>query len=841
MPDDLFPQVTAPRPRTKGSKVDTASLLEGLNPPQRQAVLHQGAPVLVVAGAGSGKTRVLTRRIAYLVGERKVHPGSILAITFTNKAAAEMRGRVMDLVGNRAKLMWVSTFHSACVRILRAEIGRFGISRTFSIYDDADSKRLMQLVARDLDLDAKRFPVRSIMNWVSNMKNELVDHESAADRVANGNDETYLEAYREYQRRLVAANALDFDDLIMTTVHLLQAFPDLREQYRRRFRHVLVDEYQDTNHAQYSLIRELCGAEVDAAVDGPMADPPELMVVGDSDQSIYAFRGATIRNILDFESDFPGASTILLEQNYRSTQTILNAANSVIVKNQGRADKRLWSDAGDGDLIVGYVADSEHDEAQFVAGEIDRLSDEGKSKYADAAVFYRTNAQSRAFEEVFIRVGLPYKVVGGVRFYERREVRDAIAYLRAIANRTDDVSMRRILNVPKRGIGDRAEAAVEALATRERISFAEALRRADEAPGLATRSARQIAGFVDFLDAHEGMVAEGAPADQILTSVLTESGYLAELQNSTDPQDETRLENLVELVAVAREFVAGATAGPDLSPGGELDLAAFELELAAGSPAPALTAVPDLDLPQQLDTPLELGTPPSLDTAVDPELDLGAGAPEPDASLGAFLERVALVADSDQIPSTPDGEEAGVVTLMTLHTAKGLEFDTVFLTGFEDGVFPHQRALADAAELQEERRLAYVGITRARKRLYLSRAIVRAAWGAPQHNPPSRFLSDLPAHLVDWRRTESAVTSWRTTSATSRATQSWRNSVGYGAKPAIKRVPSVEAGERVLHATFGMGTVVATSGSGDDRKADVDFGSAGLKRLSLRHAPLEKL
>ncbi|HET9873407.1 MAG TPA: UvrD-helicase domain-containing protein [Propionibacteriaceae bacterium] len=825
MPDDLFPQVTAPRPRARRGSRNPDELLAGLNPPQREAVLHDGAPVLVVAGAGSGKTRVLTRRIAYLVSERHVHPGSVLAITFTNKAAAEMRTRVLELVGNRAKLMWVSTFHSACVRILRAEIGRFGLSRTFSIYDDADAKRLMQLVARDLDLDAKRFPVRSILNWVSTCKNELVDHETAAERATHGNEETFAEAYREYQRRLVAANALDFDDLIQTTVHLFQAFPDVREQYRRRFRHVLVDEYQDTNHAQYSLIRELCGADVVAGVGGPVADPPELMVVGDSDQSIYAFRGATIRNILDFESDFPGARTILLEQNYRSTQTILTTANSVIAKNQGRADKRLWSDAGEGDRVVGYVADSEHDEAQFVAGEIDRLSDERKSKPSQTAVFYRTNAQSRAFEEVFIRVGLPYKVVGGVRFYERREVRDAIAYLRAIANRTDDVSVRRILNVPKRGIGDRAEAAIEALAAKERISFAEALRRTDEITGLATRSAKQIAAFASFLDVHEGMVADGVPADQILTSVLTESGYLAELQRSDDPQDETRLENLVELVAVAREFVAGAGAG--LAPEAETDPDLASLEMAFPTPVPQVPAL--------------LRPVAELDTALDPELDLAAGAPEPDASLGAFLERVALVADSDQIPSTPDGNEVGVVTLMTLHTAKGLEFDTVFLTGLEDGVFPHQRALADAAELQEERRLAYVGVTRARQRLYLSRAIVRSAWGAPQHNPPSRFLSDIPMHLIDWRRTESAVTSWRSTSATSRAPSSWRNPVGLSSRPAPKRVASVNPGDKVLHATFGMGTVVATSGSGDDRKADVDFGSDGLKRLSLRHAPLEKL
>jgi DNA helicase-2/ATP-dependent DNA helicase PcrA len=797
------------------SALTTERLLEGLNPPQREAVLHEGGPVLVVAGAGSGKTRVLTRRICYLVSQRRAHPGSILAITFTNKAAAEMRGRVMDLIGNRAKLMWVSTFHSACVRILRSEIHRFNMSRTFSIYDDADSKRLMQLVAHDLDLDPKKFPVRAIMNWVSHCKNELVDYESAPARARTSHEESYAEAYREYQRRLIAANALDFDDLIMTTVHLLQAFPDLREQYRRRFRHVLVDEYQDTDHAQYVLIRELCAADRHSDPNVVAIDPPELMVVGDSDQSIYAFRGATIRNINDFEYDFPGAKVILLEQNYRSTQTILNAANAVIRRNENRKPKNLWSDAGDGEQVVGYVADSEHDEAQFVVSELRRLAEAEGHRYGDAAVFYRTNAQSRAFEEAFIRAGLPYKVVGGVRFYERREVRDAIAYLRTIANRTDDVSLRRILNVPKRGIGDRAEAAVADLATREGISFGDALRRVDEIPGLATRSANQLKWFASFLDEHEAMVATDMPADAILTSVLNKSGYLAELHASTDPQDETRLENLKELITVAREFVSGVA---------------------------TLTVPEELDDLALTDEPQRLDDSEDLAAALDPEADLAAGAAQPDASLGAFLERVALVADSDQIPDDPDQAHAGVVTLMTLHTAKGLEFDTVFLTGCEEGVFPHQRAIDErsGAELAEERRLAYVGITRARKRLYISRAIARSAWGSPQHNPPSRFLNEVPTYLIDWRRTEAAVSSWRNTSATA-ANQEWRNRVGYGAKPKVREIPSLVAGDRVLHTAFGMGKVIATSGEGDKAMADVDFGSSGLKRLALRYAPLEKL
>ncbi|MDN5724545.1 MAG: UvrD-helicase domain-containing protein [Propionibacteriales bacterium] len=805
--------------RTKKSAAERAEeLLAGLNPQQREAVVHEGAPLLVVAGAGSGKTRVLTRRIAHLVSVRKVHPGSILAITFTNKAAAEMRSRVMDAVGNRAKLMWVATFHSACVRLLRQEIGRFGMKRTFSIYDDADSKRLMQLVCNDLGFDPKKVPVRQVMNWVSNLKNELVDHESAGTKVTTPEEEAYAAAYVEYQRRLVAANALDFDDLIMTSVHLLQAFSDVREQYRRRFRHVLVDEYQDTNHAQYSLIRELCSDHDQLETDGPRAEPSELMVVGDSDQSIYAFRGATIRNILDFGTDFPGARTILLEQNYRSTQTVLNAANAVIINNEGRTAKRLWSDAGDGEQIVGWVADTEHDEAQYVTDEIDRLHDEGVA-YSDIAVFYRTNAQSRAFEEVLIRVGLPYKVVGGVRFYERKEIRDAIAYLRAIANPDDDVSVRRILNVPKRGIGQRAEACIAALASREQIPFAAALRRAEDAPGLATRSARQIAVFIDLLDKHAALVAEQAPADQVLSSLLTDSGYLDELQASSDPQDQTRVENLLELVAVAQDFVAQV---------GVVDV--DDPLTAAALAAAGATEVSD----EAVDEAAELGE------------ELAEAAPEQDGSLGAFLERIALVADSDQIPD-PDGGQ-GVVTLMTLHTAKGLEFDTVFLTGMEDGIFPHQRTYGDRQELQEERRLAYVGITRARQRLYLTRAVMRVAWGAPQHNPASRFLDEIPSRLIDWRRTAAAQTQWRS----SQTDRSWRQSVGYGGgspqtqqartqQAGARTVPALDPGDRVLHTYFGMGTVVSLTRLQGAPLAEVDFGSAGVKHLNLQLAPLEKL
>lgn len=779
-------------------------LLEGLNEPQRAAVTHAGPPLLVVAGAGSGKTRVLTRRIAWLINERKAHPGSILAITFTNKAAAEMKERVEDLVGKRARIMWVSTFHSACVRILRKEIDRVGFKSNFSIYDAADSKRLMTLVLRDLELDPKRYQPNAVLHWVSDQKNELRDAEDAAKEARNSFEEAYAKAFSAYQRRLREANALDFDDLIMTTVHLLQAFPDVRENYRRRFRHVLVDEYQDTNHAQYSLIQQLCGTSLEMGTvfeEGHQeVEPSELMVVGDADQSIYAFRGADIRNILDFEQDFPDATTILLEQNYRSTQTILSAANSVIGNNCGRKPKRLWTDAGEGARIVGYVSDDEHDEARFVSEEIDKLVDDANVRPADVAVFYRTNAQSRVFEEVFIRTGQPYKVVGGVRFYERKEVRDALAYLRMLVNTADEISLRRVLNTPKRGIGERAEACIAALADRDRITFWEALTRAAEAPGLATRSLKNIEAFVAMVQELQSMVEADERPDVILESVLERSGYLAELEASDDPQDGTRAENLAELVAVAREFAEDPQPGPSADP-----------------------------------TEVEAGT-----VAV---------------GLGDFLERVALVADADQIPDAPDGDDSGVVTLMTLHTAKGLEFPVVFLTGLEDGVFPHQRSLGDQPELEEERRLAYVGLTRAQQRLYVSRALVRSAWGAPSHNPASRFLDELPVDLVDWRRTAAEQTRWGRADLTGGSTRlgtptdagrrnfssaALRADAAAKAKPA-REIPSLSPGDRVVHDSFGMGTVVAVEGVAEKSVASIDFGSEGVKRLLLRYAPVEKL
>jgi DNA helicase-2/ATP-dependent DNA helicase PcrA len=764
---------------------EEGSLLDGLNPQQRAAVTHAGGPLLIVAGAGSGKTRVLTHRIAYLLAEREVAPGEILAITFTNKAAGEMAARVASLVGDRrARAMWVMTFHSACVRILRREATRFGYPSNFSIYDSADSQRLMTLVCRELELDARQYPPKSMAAQVSNLKNELVDYESFASQARGAKERVLAEAYAEYQRRLVAAGAMDFDDLIMVTVNLFQAFPQVSEAYRRRFRHVLVDEYQDTNHAQYALIRELVsgggalfgrsksrsgrtgGGDADAAADsadGP-AGPSELCVVGDADQSIYAFRGATIRNIVEFEQDYPDATVILLEQNYRSTQNILAAANAVVSRNPGRKPKNLWSDAGDGPLITGYVADNEHDEAAFVAEEVDRLSDEGLAAPGQVAVFYRTNAQSRVFEEVFIRVGLPYRVVGGVRFYERKEVRDLLAYLRLIANKADEVSLRRVINVPKRGIGERAEEYVASYAQRERIPFHEALRTPADVPGLAARSASAISGFNALIDELREQAAAGGPVAELVEAVLDSSGLQAALENSEDLQDATRVENLQEMVSVAREF-DGST---------------------------------------------------------------------PDGTLADFLERVALVADADDIP---DGENhGGMVTLMTLHTAKGLEFPVVFLTGMEEEVFPHARALTDQRELEEERRLAYVGITRAEERLYLTRTASRNWWGRPAFHTPSRFLSEIPSSLIEWKRSAKDVAAASSSSSSRMASRPGTSVVGN------RSVPALSPGDRVNHDKFGLGTVVSTDGYGDSAEAKIDFGgSYGLKHLVLRYAPLEKL
>jgi DNA helicase-2/ATP-dependent DNA helicase PcrA len=764
------PDTLPPTARDGSDDPRIAQLLDGLNPQQREAVVHAGSPLLIVAGAGSGKTRVLTHRIAYLLAARAVRPGEVLAITFTNKAAGEMKERVAHLVGNRAKAMWVSTFHSACVRILREQHRVLGFSSGFTIYDQGDSQRLVTLVCRDLDLDPKRFPARTLAHQISDLKSELVDPETAKVRATNHVEKQVAEVYAAYQGRLKQANAMDFDDLIMRTVELLQAFPDVAAHYRRRFRHVLVDEYQDTNHAQYVLVRELAGHST-AGTPANAEDPPpaELCVVGDADQSIYAFRGASIRNIVEFERDYPDAHVVLLEQNYRSTQTILAAANAVIRRNPDRKAKNLWSAQGDGPKIIGYVADGEHDEAAFVAGEIDRLADEHGVAPSHVAVFYRTNAQSRVYEEVFIRVGLPYKVVGGVRFYERREVRDLLAYLKVLANPTDTISLRRILNTPKRGIGERAEQCLATFADRERIPFSDAVARVDEVHELATRSAANIKEFAAFMGDLRDLVAAGTDVGDVMEAILERSGYNASLDAQAEAGDgieaEGRRENLEELIAVAREYEAG-------TPGG---------------------------------------------------------------GITGFLEQVSLVADTDQIPDA----DGGVVTLMTLHAAKGLEFPVVFLTGMEDGVFPHLRSLGDPLEMQEERRLAYVGITRAEQRLYLTRSIVRSGWGTPQYNPASRFLEEVPDELVEWQGNLSSAPSRASASQMVAArVMAKGRSAGVGLRP----IPSLEVGDRVSHDTFGLGTVVATSGDADKAQATVDFGGAyGEKRLLLRYAPLEKL
>lgn len=740
-------------------------LLEGLNPQQSEAVTHAGGPLLVVAGAGSGKTRVLTRRIAYLMSRRNVAPYQILAITFTNKAAGEMKERVAELVGPIAKSMWVSTFHSACVRILRQEAARLGYSNSFSIYDSADSQRLITIVAKELNLDPKRYPARQFQSMISNAKNELLGPQDYLNATTNQFEQVVADVYAVYQQRLMRANAMDFDDLILKTVEVLQRFPEAKARFRSRFRHVLVDEYQDTNHAQYILVKELVGSELEGQ------QPAELCVVGDADQSIYGFRGATIRNILQFELDYPNARTVLLEQNYRSTQNILNAANAVITKNESRKEKNLWSDAGSGSPLTGYVAESEHDEANFIADEIRSLQREGVSTPGDTAIFYRTNAQSRVFEEVFMRNALPYKVVGGLRFYERREVKDLLAYLRVLTNLEDEISLRRIINVPKRGIGDTSLDYIDLFAQQNGISFWQGLLRVTENSSVPARAAAAINEFTAMISALAVLVEAKTKPSVVVEAALEQSGLLKELVDSTDPQDEVRVENLKELVAVSMEYE---------------------------------------------ERPFE---------------DLGE---DEEISLAGFLEKVSLVADADEIPEGED--HGGVVTMMTLHTAKGLEFPTVFLTGMEDGIFPHSRTLGEKDEIEEERRLAYVGLTRARQRLYISRAEYRSTWGAPNYNPPSRFLDEIPEEVIEWRNQSRTSVSPSLVKRTRTATTPPPRATG---KKSVAMELAV--GERVSHDTFGLGTVVAVAGAGDKAEATINFGQYGEKRLLLRYAPVEKL
>ena len=820
-------------------------LLKGLNDRQAEAVQYQGPALLIGAGAGSGKTRVLTRRIAWILSQFGAWPSQILAITFTNKAASEMRERLRRLIGPVADRMWVSTFHSACVRILRRDGKEIGLRSGFTIYDTADSERLIKLIGKDLNIDLKRYTPRNILSHISDYKNNLQDWRTQLQEYApdyrpgqrgqqitarfGNEEELYSVVYAEYEHRLAQANAVDFDDLIVRTVQLLQQSPMVAQYYHHRFRYVLVDEYQDTNHAQYVLMRELAGA------DAGKQDQAWITVVGDSDQSIYAFRGADISNIRDFEKDFPGARTILLEQNYRSTQTILDAANAIIVKNEGRKPKKLWTALGKGEPIVGYAADNAQQEAAWIATEIARLRSEEGIPYSDMAIMYRANAQSRALEEGLINAGLPYQLVGGTRFYERKEIKDALAYLHAIANPQDDVNMRRILNVPKRGLAARAEAAATSYADLHQVSFWEGVQHIEEVPGASTLMVKRMKAFRDLITSLTDFAAEhDTKPSQIVEKVLEESGMLDELRKSVDPQDASRLENLGQLQSVAAEF--------------------------------------------------EQKTP--------------------DATLAGFLETTALVADSDQLPGL--GDDSGKVTLMTLHTAKGLEYPVVFLTGMEQGTFPHSRCLEDTDEMQEERRLAYVGVTRAKRRLYLTRAAVRSQWGQVNEMLPSQFLDDIPDDLIDWKRRQAGnermragwdlgddedefggfedesdgrafghrsfggfgsgfgsarngygrsrtssqrsfssssrngrVTTRRSTTSSSSTSHAGRAS----AQPKSNglSIQDFSLGDRVAHDQYGLGKVVDIQDKGHNSVLTVDFGSEGTKRLMLRLAPIEKL
>jgi len=866
--------------------VDPESLTHGLNDRQREAVTHAGSPLLILAGAGSGKTRVLTHRIAYLLATGRARAGEILAITFTNKAAAEMRERAGALVGDDARRMWVSTFHSACVRLLRYEHEAAGLSSSFTIYDAQDSQRLIQMVLKAQDVDIKRFTPKMVAARISDAKNELIGPKRYAETA--GKDPVsriVADAYVEYDKRMRASNALDFDDLIMRTVDLLRDNPLIAEHYHRRFRHILVDEYQDTNHAQYVLVRALVGDGSDGVT------PAELTVVGDSDQSIYAFRGATIRNIEEFERDFTGARTILLEQNYRSTQNILSAANAVIARNTGRRAKNLWTASGDGALITLDAADSEHDEARFVVGEIDRLADSGVD-WGDIAVFYRTNAQSRALEELLVRQGIPYRVVGGTRFYERREIKDALAYLQVISNPDDTVAARRVLNVPKRGIGAKAEEAIAAHAARHGISFGAALRHlwlragrpAGEGEGidvdaLARSASTDEASADSSVSVSSGGAAGENPGarDGADASVAADSSAAAAPASSPVPS-ESAPESAPEVLGITARAAKSAAAFWGLI---ETLRAA---EARGASQADILEEV--LDRTGYL-AELRRSEDPQDASRVEnlAELHSVAGAFAADApggTLADFLERVALVADSDQVPA--EGERGGQVTLMTVHTAKGLEFPAVFVTGMEDGTFPHQRSLGDESELEEERRLAYVAITRARERLYLTRAAVRSAWGTPQEMPPSRFLDDIPAELLDVRRAATSGERMRASYGGSYGSGSYGSGAygrsrrsegrdpwgerdagafgsGRGGAPAQtagartvtrmgvastakpdedKPVLSLKVGDRVKHATLGAGTVTGVEGEGPRTVARIRFGMAE-KRLLVRMAPMEKI
>lgn len=752
-------------------------LLAGLNPNQRDGVLHESGPLLIVAGAGSGKTRVLTSRIGYLIAVRNVSPFEILAITFTNKAADEMRQRVAKLVGPVAEKMWVSTFHSACVRILRRDAHRLGYGPSFTIYDQADAVRLVQYVLRDLNVDPKKFPPRSVHAVISAAKNDLVGVSEYQSRASNIYERRIGEIYAEYQRRLVVASAMDFDDLLLQTVNVLQSEPEVLEHYQRRFKHVLVDEYQDTNRAQNEIVLLLAKHH------------RNVTVVGDSDQSIYRFRGADIRNILEFETAFPDTTIVVLDQNYRSTQNILDAANAVIANNESRKPKQLWSESGAGFPITRYHAEDERDESSWIAREMSRLHQTDNTRWGDMAVFYRTNSSSRVIEEQLVRVGIPYKVVGGTKFYDRREIKDVLAYVRVLTNPSDEVSIKRIVNVPKRGVGDTSIGRIDAWGRSHGRSFGEALPHAEEA-GLSGKALGGVRSFLSLMD--ELRLVEGGPS-AVLQAVLDKTGYAADLETENTIESAGRLENLSELVGQAKDFV----------------------------------------------------------------------------TLEEFLETVSLVADADEV--TDDDSQ---VVLMTLHTAKGLEFPVVFVVGLEDGVFPHIRSLGEPQELEEERRLAYVGITRARQRLYLTHAWCRSLFGSTQYNPVSRFVNEIPQELISnvgEPRRSSQGPGWSNASFGSGSGRSWsgrsreaddgiptgrtfgggrhREDVVDAALRSASSAPvsttgaetlGLGVGDDIMHARYGEGTIVELMGSGDKTEAVVRFSSVGEKRFLLAFTPLKR-
>ena len=738
-------------------------LLEGLNPVQREAVLHTEGPVLIVAGAGSGKTRALTHRIAHLIREEGVSPGSILAITFTNKASREMAERVGGLLGGRvAAGMWILTFHATCSRLLRREHDHLGLPGSFTIYDDGDTERLIAQVLKDLDLDPKRFPPRAISAAIGRAKDQVLSAEEFARHADNYYEETVAKVYAAYEQRKRAAGALDFDDLIMECVRLLRDNPEVLRHYQERFRYILIDEYQDTNRAQYQMVNLLA------------ARYRNLCVVGDADQGVYSWRGATIKNLLDFERDYPDAAVFLMEQNYRSTQNILSIANALIEHNQQRKPKSLWTETPGGELAVRFRADDEHEEAMFVAEEVERLVGEEGLRYRDIAVFYRTNAQSRVLEDVFMRSGVPYKVFGGVKFYQRKEIKDVLAYLRLLVNPQDVISFRRAVNTPKRGIGDASVAAVESFARTEGIPVMEAVRRVDEIVTLAQRAKGAVFGFRQVMDALDHHLTDGAGPARMVEFAAQESGYLAELEEDRTVEAQGRIENLQELAGVAAELMQR----------------------------------------------------------------------DPDAALPEFLEQVSLVGEQDDFE-----EEDSTVTLMTLHIAKGLEFPAVFMVGLEDGIFPHYRSMTSTAELEEERRLAYVGITRAQERLYLCHAWSRTIFGQTQFNPPSRFLNELPEELIQLREGGGG----RSRRVRDRGGRSY-SVVGLpDAQPSPdhqppvpggvprREPPSIAAGDTVVHEKWGEGVVVNVEGGGGDALATIRFDDVGEKRLLLGYAPLTKV